>query len=272
MQKKQGNQKQAYAKLSERVAKSLAIANKLCESTPTPQYSAAPDPAILKNLLPECEDSDFWMNFRKAAPIMFCVAIEGDKNLQMQRDMSFIEELLKTKSILTLMNSKLEEAAPDVDVIDYSLATKMIEYKLAILNSLNVSVEEDGEEQVSFNLFGSNKSVVIDKAKLREAITIQDKQVVEKQAQEEKKVEFEVIPTEGISEEEFIGRAVEAIGELKKTAKKTLDKDSFIKVFRYTGDFAKMKGRELKKVAQEKRCEHFNKDHTKYLQTLKANI
>jgi hypothetical protein len=141
----------------------------------------------------------------------------------------------------------------------------MIEYKLAILNSLNVSVEEDGEEQVSFNLFGSNKSVVIDKAKLREAITIQDKQVVEKQAQEEKKVEFEVIPTEGISEEEFIGRAVEAIGELKKTAKKTLDKDSFIKVFRYTGDFAKMKGRELKKVAQEKRCEHFNKDHTKYL-------
>jgi hypothetical protein len=89
--------------------------------------------------------------------------------------------------------------------------------------------------------------------------------VVEKQAQEEKKVEFEVIPTEGITEEEFIGRAVEAIGELKKTAKKTLDKDSFIKVFRYTGDFAKMKGRELKKVAQEKRCEHFNKDHTKYL-------
>jgi len=51
----------------------------------------------------------------------------------------------------------------------------MIEYKLAILNSLNVSVEEDGEEQVSFNLFGSNKSVVINKAKLREAITIQEK-------------------------------------------------------------------------------------------------
>jgi len=190
----------------------------------------------------------------------------------MQRDMSFIEELLKTKSILTLMNSKLEEAAPDVDVIDYSLATKMIEYKLAILNSLNVSVEEDGEEQVSFNLFGSNKSIVIDKAKLREAITIQEKQVVEKQAQEEKKVEFVNIPTEGISEEEFIGRAVEAIGELKKTPKKTLDKDSFIKVFRYTGDFAKMKGRELKKVAQEKRCEHFNKNHKEYLTTLKANI
>jgi len=154
------------------VEKSLDVANKLCESTPTPQYSAAPDPNILKNLLPECEDSDFWMNFRKAAPIMFCVAVEGDKNLQMMRDMSFIEELLKTKSILTLMKEKLTTGAPDIDVIDYSLAAKMLEYKLQILNSLNVSVEEDGEDRVSFNLYGTNKSVVIDKEKLRAAITI----------------------------------------------------------------------------------------------------
>ena len=74
----------------------------------------------------------------------------------------------------------MEASAADIDVIDYSLATKMIEYKLAILSSLNVSVEEDGEDKVSFNMFGSNKSIVIDKAKLREAITIQDKQVIEK--------------------------------------------------------------------------------------------
>ena len=101
--------------------------------------------------------------------------------------MSFIEELLKTKSILTLMNGKLESGAADIDVIDYSLAAKMLEYKLQILNSLNVSVEDDGEDKVSFNLFGTSKSVVINKAKLKEAITIQDKVVVEKQATEEKK-------------------------------------------------------------------------------------
>lgn len=95
---------------------------------------------------------------------------------------------------------------------------------------------------------------------------------MEKQASEEKKVEFEAIPTENISEEEFISKAVAAIGELKKTPKKTLDKDSFIKVFRYTGDFAKMKGRELKKKAQEKRTAHFNKDHKAYLETLKNSI
>lgn len=57
-----------------------------------------------------------------------------------------------------------------------------------------------------------------------------------------------VIPV-GVSEEEFVELAVEAIGKLNKTANKTLDKDSFIKVFRYTGDFAKMKGRELKAKA-----------------------
>ena len=39
---------------------------------------------------------------------MFCVAIEGDEGLKQMRDMSFIEELLKTKSILALLNEKLE--------------------------------------------------------------------------------------------------------------------------------------------------------------------
>jgi hypothetical protein len=61
---------------------------------------------------------------------MFCVAVEADKNLQLTRDMSFIEELLKTKSILTLMNDKLKSNAADIDVIDYSMSCKMLEYKL----------------------------------------------------------------------------------------------------------------------------------------------
>jgi hypothetical protein len=57
------------------------------------------------------------------------------------------------------------------------------------------------------------------------------------------------IPTTGISEEEFLEKAVEVIGTVKKTSKKTLDKDSFIKVFKYTGDFAKLKNKELKRIA-----------------------
>jgi hypothetical protein len=43
------------------------------------------------------------------------------------RDMSFIEELLKTKSILTLLNNRLQEGNADIDLIEYSIATKMLE-------------------------------------------------------------------------------------------------------------------------------------------------
>ena len=98
------------------------------------------------------------------------------------RDMSFIEELLKTKAILTLLNQKLESGAAEVDIIEYSIATKMLEHKLAVLTALNVSVDGDGEEKASFNIFGTNKSIVIDKKKLREAITIQETPVQERMA------------------------------------------------------------------------------------------
>lgn len=103
---------------------------------------------------------------------MFCMSVEDDQNLKIARDMSFIEELLKTKSILTLLNQKIAEGSNEVDIMEYAIASKMMENKLAILSALNISVEGDGDDKVSFNLFGSNKSVVIDKAKMREAITI----------------------------------------------------------------------------------------------------
>ena len=167
------------------------------------------------------------------------------------RDISFIEELLKTKSILTLLDQKLKDGTADIDIIEYSLATQMLEHKLAILNSLNISVDTDGDDKVSFNLYGLNKSIVIDKAKMREAITIQDTTVVERQATpEDHKIDLPNIPiTENTTDEEFLEKAIEVIGPIKKTEKKTLSKDSFIKVFKYTGDFAKLKNKELKRLA-----------------------
>jgi hypothetical protein len=246
---KKSNLKAQYDKLSERLQISLATVNKLTETTPTPAYASAPDPAMLKELLKECEDSDFWQNFKKAAPIMFCVAIEEDANLRQMRDMSFIEELLKTKSILTLLNQKLQEGAADIDLIEFSIATKMLEQKLAVLTALNVSVEGDGDEKVSFNVYGTNKSIVIDKAKLKEAITIKDTPVVERQATaEDNKIDMPVISADA-TEEEYLELAVAHIGEVKKTARKTLEKETFIKVFKYTGDFAKLKNKTLKAAA-----------------------
>ncbi len=78
--------------------------------------------------------------------------------------------------------------------------------------------------------------------------------------------------SQDITEEQFIEQAIAAIGPLKKTSRKTLEKESFIKVFKYTGDFAKLKNREVKKQAQERRVEFFNKDNKKYIDALKKNI
>lgn len=155
--------------------------DKLIKATAVPAYSAVPDINVLKNLLLECEDSDFWLNFRRAAPIMFCTAIEHDTNLKQTRDMSFIEELLKAKSILTLMNDKVEKGDADVDLVEYSLATKMLENKLQVLHALNVNVDNEDQTKITLNVRGSNKSIEIDIAKLREAITVHDKQIEEKE-------------------------------------------------------------------------------------------
>ena len=91
---------------------------------------AVPDPNIMNNLLPECEDSAFWLNFKKAAPILFCMAIEADVSLKQARDLSFIDELIRTKSIMKLMKEKVEKGDADVDIVEYSLATKMLEGKI----------------------------------------------------------------------------------------------------------------------------------------------
>lgn len=55
------------------------------------------------------------------------------------------------------------------------------------------------------------------------------------------------VAMEGVSESEYLEKIVEAIGSIKKTARKTLEKDSFIKVFKYTGDLAKHKSSDLKR-------------------------
>jgi hypothetical protein len=78
----------------------------------------------------------------------------------------------------------------------------------------------------------------------------------------------EIDITNGITEEEFVEKAIEKIGELKKNDNKTLHKDTFIRIFKYTGDFAKLRSKDIKKKAQEERTEFFDIDHKKYLEAL----
>lgn len=51
-----------------------------------------------------------------------------------------------------------------------------------------------------------------------------------------------------------------------------MTKECFIKIFKYTGDFAKLKSKDAKAKAQETRCKEFGGDPKKYLEALKATI
>jgi hypothetical protein len=44
-------------------------------------YPQPPD-KVLDNLLKECEDHLFWLNFKKAAPMLFCAAIEHNNDIK----------------------------------------------------------------------------------------------------------------------------------------------------------------------------------------------
>jgi lipoate-protein ligase A len=86
--------------------------------------------------------------------------------------------------------------------------------------------------------------------KLREAITFLDNSVEERQASaEDHMTKIEEIDITDMTEEEFLEKAIEHIGEVKKTENKTLHKDTFIRIFKYTGDFAKLRSKGIKAKA-----------------------
>lgn len=148
----------------------------------------------------------------------------------------------------------------------------MLESKLAVLKALNIDVGDDSQV-LTLNVKGSNKTIIVDLVKLRDAIKVQDGHIDEKEGKvEEKKDIMEDLNMATITEEEFLDKAIQKIGDIQKTKNKTLAKDSFIKVFRMTGEFAKLRSKEVKKQGQSKRMEHFGTDAKKYLEALKNVI
>lgn len=67
------------------------------------------------------------MNYKKAAPLLFCAAVDDHPDLKKLKDTTFIEELIKAKSVVSLLKLNIDTGAPDVDVIEYAIATRMIE-------------------------------------------------------------------------------------------------------------------------------------------------
>ncbi len=263
-----------YEKLTERLTSNYDKIENLMKTTNIPSYMSQPNQQVFKNLLSECEDCAFWQNFRKAAPILFCTAIEKNDQLKQARDISFMEELLKSKQILGMMKEKLSAGATDIDVVEYSLANSMLEQKVKLLESLNFSVVPE-DNKIKINVIGTGKSIQIDMEKLKECVTVVDGQVEEGSTmvpKEEVKIPDSIEVTETTTEEEFLEKAVELIGPVEKTKNKTLGKGSFIKIFKYCGEFSKMRSRDIKKNAQLRRCEFFDKDSKAYLKALTDNV
>lgn len=278
MLKKQatGSLKQSLDKIKERVEAMCQGTEELIKATGMPAGGQGPPPdALLENLIRECDDHVFWKNFKKAAPMLFCALMESNNGIKQVRDMSFMEELLKVKSLSSLMQSKLAMPDASIDVIEYSMATQALETKLSVLKSLNTTVEGDDDKKMTLNIQGTNKAIQIDLVKLREAVTFLDNSVEEKNASaEDYMTKVEEIDVANISEDDFVKKAVELIGDVKKNEgnNKVLSKDCFIRIFKYTGDFAKLRSQALKKTAQEDRCQFFNTDHKKYYDALQKTI
>jgi len=109
--------------------------------------------------------------------------------------------------------------------------------------------------------------------KLREAITFLDNSVEERQASaEDHMTKIEEIDITNMTEEEFLEVAITNIGEVKKNENKTLQKDTFIRIFKYTGDFAKLRSKGIKAAAQEERSQFFGEDSKKYLEALQKTV
>lgn len=192
-------------KLKERLNGKLAEAEELVKTTGMPGGIPTPPDSVLQNLIGECEDHTFWLNFKKAAPMLFCAAIEPDATIKQVRDLSFMEELLKVRSMMGVMHKKLAEGEADIDIIEYSMATSMLENKLNVLKALNTTVEGDSEDKLTFNVQGTSKAVQIDLKKLKEAITFIDGAVEEKQASaEDHMTKVEDIDLSSCTEESFI--------------------------------------------------------------------
>ena len=105
-----------------------------------------------------------------------------------------------------------------------------------------------------------NKHIKIDKAKLKEAITVGEEQVKESEPLVSNKVNCVDIELDGIDETEFLTRMSSHISDLELVGGKTtgvISKDSFIKIFKYTNDLAKFMDKNGKAESQEKRLVHF---------------
>ena len=167
--------------------------------------------------------------------------------------------MVKTRKIIDLMLAKLDGHDTNVDVIQFSMTVNLLEKKMAILKNLSKIVEaETSEKELTLSVNGVNKTIKIDMDKLKDSITFLDSVVEERQASaEDNLTKCEDIDSTGMTEDQYMAKAIELIGTIEKNDNKTFKKDTVIKMFKYCGDFSNFRQGDLKQESQDKRVAFF---------------
>lgn len=249
----------------------------LTEKTPASLfegYAATHD--ILKNLRNETNDSDFWKNIKEVAPFFFVFAVEKHEELRETRDCMFTEEILKTKAILQVLHEKIIQETPDVDIVDYALASRALEEKIQIMKALN-SIEDE-PKVLKLPLKGTNQMIHLDVEKMREAISFSEQTTDEMKefgTQLEMRLNLNdkaLTPDDGEKESDYLKRALEAL-KIDKKDNGALTKNSALTLFKIVSEYVNIKSKDVKTKAQDKRLDHFkNQSYDKYFDAITETL
>lgn len=248
-------------KLKEQLDEQCQRMNSLTEGTPYGTIEAVPDHDIFADIVKECTDSEFWVNFKEISPVLLCFATEVDPSVSRERDLCVTGEILKTKSLLDAIKKKLADStAADLNLVDISVAVKTLQDKVDVITFLK---EPDADpKELRFNLRGTNKKVKVDIKKLQEAIRFVDDDQSEetKHASQDEEIKIDLTK----EEEAYIDDKLKSF-DLRTDKNGVIEKKCMMKLMKIIGDFSKFRSQDISKQAQEKRLALYGTDNDKYI-------
>lgn len=251
-----------FKRLKDTVNQQVDRMDNLTAGTPYGTIEAVPDHDIFQDIIGECKDSDFWINFKEISPVLLCFATENDSSVSRERDMCVTGEILKTKSLLEAIRKKLEESSADaLNLPELSVAVKTLADKVDIITYLK---EPDSDpKELRFKLKGTNKKVKVDIKKLQEAIQFVDEDGEESKEDRKEKIEVE------LSEEDkqWLDEKLKDF-YLETVRGGLVEKQCMMKLMKLIGEFSKSRSKDISKEAQEKRLQHYGTDKDKYVDVI----
>lgn len=250
-------------KLKEQLKTQCDRMNSLTEGTPYSGIEAVPDHDIFEDIVRECTDSDFWINFKEISPVLLCFATEVDPMVSRERDLCVTGEILKTKSLLDAIKKRLDESSADgLNLVDISVAVKTLQDKVDVITFLK---EPDADpKELRFDLKGTNKKVKVDIKKLQEAIRFvedDENEEVKRERDEENKIDLTK------DEETYIEDRLKSF-DLRTDKNGVIEKKCMMKLMKIIGDFSKFRSKDITKQAQDKRLALYGTDNDKYIDTI----